>query len=242
MKIVFSRKGFDSSSGGCPSPIVDGRPISLPIPSSKDVSTTYADLGFAGLVHKVTKGRLQAGATCHHDPMFVEGECLLGQQGAAQTHLARNGVGVGDTFLFFGLFADELSGERHHRIFGFMTVASCTAVSDLSPSSRAELAALKHPHVLRSSVDKDMIYRGKGRQASRDLPSLRLTRPNGPLSQWLVPDWLRERGLTFHGDEKRWATPGELSVVARGQEFVCDIGELPAAHRWLRSIIGEICA
>lgn len=241
MKIVFSRKGFDSSSGGCPSPIVNGKPISLPIPSKKDVSTTYADLGFAGLVHKVTKGRLQGEATCHHDPMFVAGECILGQQGAAQSHLARNGVGVGDIFLFFGLFAEETSGERHHRIFGFMTVESCTAVSALSLSAKAELAALKHPHVLRSSIGNDMIYRGKGQQASRDLPSLRMTKPNGPLLQWLVPEWLRERGLTFHGDEKRWVTPGELSVVARGQEFVCDVGDMPAAQLWLRSMIRAIC-
>jgi Nucleotide modification associated domain 3 len=32
MKVVFSRKGFNSSAGGAPSPIIDGRPISLPIP------------------------------------------------------------------------------------------------------------------------------------------------------------------------------------------------------------------
>ncbi|MEL6529675.1 MAG: hypothetical protein AAFQ27_06905, partial [Pseudomonadota bacterium] len=28
MKVILSRKGFDSSAGGGPSPIVDGRPIS----------------------------------------------------------------------------------------------------------------------------------------------------------------------------------------------------------------------
>jgi hypothetical protein len=33
MKIVFSRKGLDSGAGGFPSPIIDGRPISLPIPT-----------------------------------------------------------------------------------------------------------------------------------------------------------------------------------------------------------------
>lgn len=34
MKIIFSRKGFDASYGGYPSPILpDGRMISLPIPT-----------------------------------------------------------------------------------------------------------------------------------------------------------------------------------------------------------------
>jgi glycosyltransferase involved in cell wall biosynthesis len=32
MKVVFGRKGFDSSAGGAPSPIIDGKLISLPIP------------------------------------------------------------------------------------------------------------------------------------------------------------------------------------------------------------------
>ena len=37
MKIILSRKGFDSSSGGGPSPIVDGRCLSLPIPEVRGV-------------------------------------------------------------------------------------------------------------------------------------------------------------------------------------------------------------
>jgi len=38
MKIILSRKGFDSSVGGCASPILpDGKMLSLPIPTSVDV-------------------------------------------------------------------------------------------------------------------------------------------------------------------------------------------------------------
>ena len=34
MKVILSRKGFDSSNGGCPSPILpDGTLLSLPIPT-----------------------------------------------------------------------------------------------------------------------------------------------------------------------------------------------------------------
>ena len=46
MKIILSRKGFDSGSGGCPSPILpDGRLISLPIPVEGE-RLSYGDLSF----------------------------------------------------------------------------------------------------------------------------------------------------------------------------------------------------
>jgi hypothetical protein len=39
---------------------------------------------------------------CHQDPMFHDGRCAFGQTGAAQGHLAKQGIGIGDMFLFFG--------------------------------------------------------------------------------------------------------------------------------------------
>jgi Nucleotide modification associated domain 3 len=33
VRVIFRRKGFDSAAGNAPSPIIDGEPISLPIPS-----------------------------------------------------------------------------------------------------------------------------------------------------------------------------------------------------------------
>jgi hypothetical protein len=33
VKLILSRKGFDSAAGGVPSPLIDGRPVSLPIPT-----------------------------------------------------------------------------------------------------------------------------------------------------------------------------------------------------------------
>ena len=45
MKVILSRKGFDSSNGGCPSPILsDGTLLSLPIPSAD--RDTYDDLSY----------------------------------------------------------------------------------------------------------------------------------------------------------------------------------------------------
>lgn len=242
MKLILSRKGFDSAAGGCPSPIVDGRPLSMPIPASGSSTTTYADLGLGEIVERITRGRISGASLCHHDPMFHDGECLLGQCGAAQSHLARHGIGPGDVFLFFGLFADPDTGERHHRIFGYLKVRSATPVSAMAGEERAELVALRHPHLLDRRVTNDVIYRGEGAAAKRADIALRMTRPGGPLSHWHVPEWLQRRGLSYHAKPWRWAAPGALELVSRGQEFVCDLGEDEEAAAWVAAKISAICA
>lgn len=70
MKLIFSRKGFDSSAGGVPSPLVQERPISLPVPTRMPTSTRYVDLptGVAELVSDLTLGRIAADQPCHMDP------------------------------------------------------------------------------------------------------------------------------------------------------------------------------
>jgi hypothetical protein len=45
MRIIFNRKGFDTGSGRKALLIMDGRPISLPIPTKRHSTTTYANLG-----------------------------------------------------------------------------------------------------------------------------------------------------------------------------------------------------
>jgi hypothetical protein len=44
MKIIFSRKGVDSAAGRCASPLLAGRPLSLPIPTRMPTATKYRDL------------------------------------------------------------------------------------------------------------------------------------------------------------------------------------------------------
>ena len=117
MRVILSRKGFDSGAGGCPSPILpDGRLLSLPIPDVasplryRDLQAGDVDLG--ELVEQLTGGRYPAGHPAHLDPDLQVGTLaraphwrpLLGQSGSAQGHLLNQGVGVGDLFLFFGLF------------------------------------------------------------------------------------------------------------------------------------------
>ena len=50
MKIILSRKGFDSSNGSIPSPILpDGTLLSLPIPAKFD-SISFDDLNYNGVL------------------------------------------------------------------------------------------------------------------------------------------------------------------------------------------------
>ena len=236
MRIVFSRKGFDTGSGGPSSPIIGGKPISLPIPTSRRSITTYGDLGLGEIVEHATRGRIARDHLCHEDPMFTRDKCLFGQCGAAQSHLQNQGVGVGDVFLFFGLFSDERKGDRHHRIFGYLEVADV-----ISPTS-SQLGPLErpHPHTLGEWNENNTIYRGPGAVASRDHEELRLTQPNGPLRHWIVPTWLRSVGLSFHGKPERWLADDRLEIVARGQEFVANIKDEKPAREWLRRIVEAI--
>jgi len=241
MRIIFSRKGFDSSAGGGPSPIVDGAPLTLPIPDSKGLSrTTYGDLGLGEHAAKASRGKLGAGDWCHHDPMFLEGDtCAFGQTGAAQTHLERQGVGLGDVFAFFGLFAEESTGEPHHRIFGYLKVQEIHALSDGVPQAMLDL---DHPHALGMHGSNDAIWFGEGCVSARASEALRLTVPGGPPSLWRRPNWLKRGGLSYHDREDRWLRGSRLQSVARGQEFVADIGRRSEPRQWLDAVIAEIRA
>lgn len=240
MRIVFSRKGFDSASGGGPSPIVNERPVSLPIPTSGEPHETYGALGLGDHAAVASRGRLGPQSACHHDPMFLaEGTCLFGQCGAAQTHLANRGVGVGDVFLFFGLFAR--AGEKpHHRIFGYLQIEEVIALDRCPAEQRAWLKAQRHPHALTPYARNDTIYRGPGRTARRASPALRLTAEGAPVSLWQRPGWLRPGELSYHHRPDRWLPGRRLKTVGRGQEFVADVGRRKAPRDWLRAIMREI--
>ncbi|MEM9602976.1 MAG: hypothetical protein AAGA11_08940 [Pseudomonadota bacterium] len=129
MKLVLSRKGFDSAAGGVPSPILPGgRLQSLPIPDPQSAQR-YRDIGgseprVATLVAQLSPG-LRATSHVHLDPdldadqqpRLTGWRPAFGQAGAALGHLERLGVGVGDLFLFFGWFR---AAERHRRRWRFV--------------------------------------------------------------------------------------------------------------------------
>lgn len=167
MRLILSRKGFDSAAGGCPSPIFpDGRILSLPIPD-KQSPTRYEDIKWneydlGKIVSDVTDGWVRPSYYAHLDP-DLDSACLprpnnwrpaFGQGGAAQGHLRNQGVGKGDLFLFFGLFreldikANKLvwrrTAPRRHIIWGWLEIAELIAVDLCNKNEYAWLH--RHPH------------------------------------------------------------------------------------------------
>ena len=95
MKIILSRKGFDNSNGGCPSPILpDGTMLSMPIPSDDNVK--YEDLMYDNISYLKLLENLNPKCTygcCHLDPDIRDNarktkpsnwKPALGQNGSAQ--------------------------------------------------------------------------------------------------------------------------------------------------------------
>jgi hypothetical protein len=192
-------------------------------------------------VEKNTRGKIARDHLCHDDPMFVGRQSIFGQCSAAQSHLKNQGVGIGDVFLFFGLFADEASGEWHHRIFGYLRIEDIFS----RPSKAVRLRELDdlprvHPHTLGDWNANNTIYRGEGHTADFAHDGLRLTQAGGPLQHWKVPTWLKDTGLSYHSKSERWLRADRLEIVGRGQEFVADIGARSGPRRWMDSIIGII--
>ena len=168
MKLIFSRKGFDSGSGGVPSPIFpDGRFFSLPIPDrNSDIS--YNELKdpygnpLSELVGDLTKNKVKPYYKAHLDPDLnyhalnrAEGwRPIFGQEAAALGHLRNNNVSVGDLFIFWGLYRDiELIGDqyvfvpkasRKHVIFGWFQIGEIYDVNSCPESIRKW--ASYHPH------------------------------------------------------------------------------------------------
>ena len=125
MKIILSRKGFDSSNGGCASPIMpDGTLLSMPIPTNDDVS--FADIAWNGVAYSDILKQISPNksfSNCHLDPDIRDNRIkkvngwipAFGQTGSAQGLLSNAGVEEGDIFLFFGWFRQVEQTEKGYR-------------------------------------------------------------------------------------------------------------------------------
>ena len=174
MRIILSRKGFDSSSGGCPSPILpNGQLRSLPIPeccSNIKYSQIYADDDYptGAIIESLTKCKrcgvpsIAKSTTAHLDPDIDKKTLaresgwrgLFGQSGNAQSELRE--VTEGDLFLFLGVFqkttGDNVKslqftkGEaKKHVIFGWLQVGQ---IIDLVKNpGTAPSWSRYHPHI-----------------------------------------------------------------------------------------------
>lgn len=259
MKIIFSRKGFDSGYGKIPSPILeDGMLLSLPIPSLEDSDTMESldaqgfDLG--SLLHDLSGGKHSIKTRIHHDPELLNHRGhqqnwrpVLGQTGAAHGHLAKQGVGPGDIFLFFGWFRQvERVGGRWryvraapnlHVLFGWLEVDGVLPIVlerqrclDMYP------AIATHPHVASPehySHRNNHLYIGRehshfsparqgGGYFRRFSPQLQLTTPGGTRTLWRLPEWMApgpgKRSLTYHEDPARW-------TMASGHTLMQSVGK-----------------
>ncbi len=167
MKLILSRKGFDSGSGGCPSPIFpDGTLYSLPIRHDPS-EITYGDLwhgdtNIGKVVKDLTRNRVGTESHAHLDPDINHDayprqqgwQSLFGQSGAAQGHIKKQGVQSGDLFLFFGLFRQvkKTAGDWHfvndaprqHILWGWLQIGDIRKVDEIP---KGELPwAQYHPH------------------------------------------------------------------------------------------------
>jgi len=158
MKVILSRKGFDSAFGGYPSPILPGGiMVSLPIPLVDSIKysdlkmgkSTYYDL-MADLKPRIRFNgewlNLNEETKCHLDPDIhkdsIDRESgwkpCFGQIDTAQSHLENQHAGKGDLFLFFGWFRKtrynngklefDLRERDLHAIFGYLQIGEIAKV------------------------------------------------------------------------------------------------------------------
>lgn len=264
VKFILSRKGFDSGSGGSPSPILpDGTMLSLPIPEQDSHGKQY-DTGrrFCQLNLPACFSRAEF---CHLDPdirpeLYREipkhWRPLFGQCGAAQAHLHRKKVGPNDIFLFFGLFQEvdenfRYRGYPFHAVWGYFQIGEVLSPPDPGDSW--------HPHtresyknsvgntvyVAKKSLDGDERIPGYGtfvyNSASRPLLTLSLD-GKPPVTHWsysAVP-WVEpetgESHMSYHGNRARCRN-GYFLAVSRGQEFVLDEEGSAVAGKHFRNLL-----
>jgi len=184
MKIILSRKGFDSSrnSGRVPSPIFeDGKMVSLPIPDRQSPiqyqNILWNKYNIGPIVNSLTRGRIKPDFKAHLDPDLNKESLqrhqkwrpILGQEGSAQGHLRNQGINPGDIFLFFGLFREVIKIKSDfqfrkgtspkHVIWGWMQIDEIIKV-DQADHNRLNWAQY-HPHFHRKPDIKNTLYIAK---------------------------------------------------------------------------------
>jgi len=224
MKIIFSRKGFDSSLGKIPSPIFSsGEMFSLPIPSQTEGSVPYSKIGFnehniGQVVNDLTFGKIGKEETAHFDPDLEEScvprsrfwKPIFGQSGAAQGHLFNNGIEIGDLFIFYGWFQKcyfenntyffRRTDSSFHAIFGWLQIGSVLSVFN---REQVPSWAYYHPHMARTpTMRNDTIYISN---SALVLPGIS---KNGMAGAGLVKSFNENLVLSAPGENKStWRLP-----------------------------------
>lgn len=220
MRVILSRKGFDSSAGGCPSPIIDGNPMPLPIPTRQPTPTTYGDLAgdYAAIVADLSKGRWSGSSNCHLDP-DIDAALIsrrpgwrgaLGQVEAALSHLDNQGVGVGDLFVFWGCY--RAAERRHgrwmfvgpvvHMVYGWLQIGSYYRLgADGSHLLTTHPWLADHPHIRPGWGNSNGIFVSADTVLAPGFTAelsgygtlcrgVQLSEPGENPSVWRAPEWL----------------------------------------------------
>jgi hypothetical protein len=263
MKVILSRKGFDTENGGVPSPIMpDGTLLSLPIPMDKNEVIQYEQLQYNGksyaqIITELTKGKF-SGTKCHLDPDIRKDVLMrsekwqpaVGQEGAALTHLLNEGVGKDDLFLFFGWFqeVEEINGKYQyvnesddkHVIYGYLQVAEILH----RPTQKQYPWLGNHPHLDRgSNPNAIFVARPKlswnenvaGAGCLNYQPKLVLTNEGHPCSHWHLPDCLKDVIISYHTKDA-WKD-GYFQSAHRGQDFVIASDSNEKIKKWVKGLI-----
>lgn len=262
-KISISRKGFDSSNGKMPNPIMpDGTLLSMPIPDDEDEANTYGALTYEGKsYHDIISSlrprtELKPDSHCHLDP-DLRRDCrerpagwrpAFGQRAAALGVLTNEQISVGDLFLFFGWFrqTEMIDGKLRfvkgapdlHVVYGYLQIGEIIDSKENIPDWMKE-----HPHAAAGYWQSDnAIYVAADRLSF--MPEM--------AGAGCLP-FDRKRVLTKEGCSRRvWSLPecfreipirynpnawhgDEFVSACLGQEFVFSPDE--QAMDWVKNII-----
>jgi hypothetical protein len=188
MKVILSRKGFDSKYGGIPSPILpDGTLLSLPVISDEEDKVCYEDLTceiknyegktyerktYAKIIDELKNGKSFEYVNCHLDPDIREDikersanwKPAFGQSSRAVKHLNNQNVKEGDLFLFFGWFKqtkyDDKSGNLSYVGGDLHVIWSYLQIGSIlkNPTSKEHSYLDKHPHLDRGDKKNNTIF------------------------------------------------------------------------------------
>ena len=262
MKIILSRKGFDSANGKQPNPILpDGTLLSLPIPDldgNNTFSSLYWDgMSFYDIIHSL-RPRANLSDTCHLDPDLRKNvrdrlpgwKPAFGQSKGALTHLRNYGVSKGDLFLFFGWFKEteinqgkliyKRGAKDLHIIYGYMQIGEIIERKADSPDWLKP-----HPHIGDKKERKDennaiflptdnlsFMPNVNGCGLLNYRKNRTLTKDGMSRGKWDLPSFFKEVNISHHPDP--WKD-NYFQSAAIGQEFVLEA--TPKILEWVKQII-----
>lgn len=225
MKVILSRKGFDSQYGGKPSIIYpDKEMLSFPIPVEKpQIGISPNELFSRGTnLNQIFKElHIKPFTSLHLDPDIrynitkIRDKTFIGsfgQSSAALAHLNNKQVSKGDLFLFYGTFNFVKINNGHihydksipfHAIWGYLYVDQI--ITDISEiENNKELAFLKaHPHFINRNLKHyktqgNSIFIGKKYGVFNFSETLRLTKLGYQKSYWCLPSFFKNITISYH--------------------------------------------